>query len=394
MDLIREGVARLAAEDRSTWSGAARADRLLELRAESERLEAEVIRCTAAWDAVQAWAEDSALGPASWLAFRTGMTDADASRLVRSARLVRDHDRTARALETGEILVSHVHALAAAARDRAALYLDHEDTLIDAATKVEARDFGKVARRWRELADDEESRRDAAFAFARRGLQISETTGGGLLGGFLDPEATATVIDALDALEPPDPANVPEVPRSLAQRRADAFVLMCQRSLGGNLPESRPIAGVEVVVDHDTLARHPTGELDALRCEIEGFGPIARITAERLVCDCALARVVVKGRSEIVDYGRRTRTIPRRLRRLIRLRDQHCQYPGCRAPAAWCDVHHLIHWLRGGETNLENCALLCRRHHVACHEGGWKLARGPDGTMKVAFDPAGLALAA
>jgi 5-methylcytosine-specific restriction endonuclease McrA len=42
-------------------------------------------------------------------------------------------------------------------------------------------------------------------------------------------------------------------------------------------------------------------------------------------------------------------------------------------------VHHLVHWMLGGETNLENCALLCRRHHVAVHEGGWKLARGPDG---------------
>jgi HNH endonuclease len=57
-------------------------------------------------------------------------------------------------------------------------------------------------------------------------------------------------------------------------------------------------------------------------------------------------------------------------------------------------VHHLIHWLRGGETNLENCALLCRRHHVACHEGGWKLVRAPDGAMKVTFDPTGLVLAA
>jgi hypothetical protein len=169
---------------------------------------------------------------------------------------------------------------------------------------------------------------------------------------------------------------------------------MCQQSLGGKLAESRPIAGVEVVVDYDTLAGRPVADLDALRCDIEGFGPIARFTAERLVCDCALGRAVMKGKTEIIDFGRRTRTIPRRLRRAIRLRDQHCQYPGCRAPTAWCDVHHLIHWLHGGETNLHNCALLCRCHHVACHEGGWKLARGPDGTMKVTFDPAGLALAA
>ncbi len=113
-----------------------------------------------------------------------------------------------------------------------------------------------------------------------------------------------------------------------------------------------------------------------------------------MVCDCAIARIVIKGKSEILDLGRRTRTIPRRLRRAIRLRDQHCQYPGCRAPAAWCDVHHLVHWLVGGETNLENCALLCRRHHVACHEGGWKLARGPDGRITATFEAGGLTLAA
>ena len=52
------------------------------------------------------------------------------------------------------------------------------------------------------------------------------------------------------------------------------------------------------------------------------------------------------------------------------LRDEHCQFPGCRAPASWCDAHHLVWWTRGGDTSLENCFLLCRRHHVAVHEGG------------------------
>jgi hypothetical protein len=43
-----------------------------------------------------------------------------------------------------------------------------------------------------------------------------------------------------------------------------------------------------------------------------------------------------------------------------------------------------VHWLVGGETNLDNCALLCRRHHVAVHEGGWKLERGPNGQISLA----------
>jgi len=37
------------------------------------------------------------------------------------------------------------------------------------------------------------------------------------------------------------------------------------------------------------------------------------------------------------------------------------------------------HWLDGGPTDLGNLALVCRAHHRAIHEGGWHLARGPDG---------------
>ena len=42
---------------------------------------------------------------------------------------------------------------------------------------------------------------------------------------------------------------------------------------------------------------------------------------------------------------------------------------------------HLLEREHGGPTDLANLVLLCRRHHVMCHEGGWQLARGPDGTL-------------
>jgi hypothetical protein len=378
-ELVRNGLAALAAEDRGSWSGAARTKRLLELRALQERLDAEMIRCVAGWDAAAAWAEDSALGPTSWLASRARMTRPEASRLVSSARLVREHDATADALAAGEVSPRQVDALALAARQRADAYAEHEGTLLEAARTVEVQDFPIFTRRWRALADDERSARDAAFAYERRGLTLSPTIGGSVVGGFLDPEASSIVTKAFDALQPPDPLRGGAATRSRAQRYADALVLMAERSLGGTLPDSRPIAGADVVIGHATLAGHPLDELDELRCDIEGFGPIPRITAERLTCECALSRVVMRGRSEVLDYGRRTRIVPRRLRRVVRLRDEHCQFPGCREPAHWCDVHHVRHWLDGGETTLENLALLCRRHHVACHEGGWKLARGPDG---------------
>ena len=35
----------------------------------------------------------------------------------------------------------------------------------------------------------------------------------------------------------------------------------------------------------------------------------------------------------------------------------------------------------GGPTDLANLALICRAHHRAVHEGGWRLTRDPDGQL-------------
>jgi len=37
-----------------------------------------------------------------------------------------------------------------------------------------------------------------------------------------------------------------------------------------------------------------------------------------------------------------------------------------------------VHWIEGGETDLDNLVLLCRRHHRMVHEGGWQLAKTAD----------------
>ena len=85
--------------------------------------------------------------------------------------------------------------------------------------------------------------------------------------------------------------------------------------------------------------------------------------------------------SQPLDIGRTTRTIPPHLRTAVILRDQHCQFPGCRQPASVCEAHHLIHWAHDGPTSLGNLILLCRFHHqIAIHRWGWAITRHPDGT--------------
>ena len=40
-----------------------------------------------------------------------------------------------------------------------------------------------------------------------------------------------------------------------------------------------------------------------------------------------------------------------------------------------------MHWIEGGETDVGNLVLLCRRHHRLVHEGGWQLIKTDDGEL-------------
>ena len=82
-----------------------------------------------------------------------------------------------------------------------------------------------------------------------------------------------------------------------------------------------------------------------------------------------------------LEVGRATRVVQPAQRTALAVRDGGCVFPGCDRPLAWCEAHHLVHWLHGGPTDLDNLALLCRAHHQAVHEGGWRLRRGPDGRL-------------
>jgi 5-methylcytosine-specific restriction endonuclease McrA len=101
-------------------------------------------------------------------------------------------------------------------------------------------------------------------------------------------------------------------------------------------------------------------------------------------------RVVMAGRSEPVDVGRKTAVVPPAMRRAVIVRDRHCRFPGCDRPHRWCDAHHVVHWADGGSTAVQNLVLLCRRHHRLVHDrGGFRLQmqdgravfKRPDGSV-------------
>ena len=80
-----------------------------------------------------------------------------------------------------------------------------------------------------------------------------------------------------------------------------------------------------------------------------------------------------------------SRSIPGQLRHAVALRaGGHCEFPaGCDAPAAACDVHHIIHQQHHGPTALWNLGMFCKFHHlVVIHRWGWQLTLHPDGTTE------------
>jgi hypothetical protein len=100
-----------------------------------------------------------------------------------------------------------------------------------------------------------------------------------------------------------------------------------------------------------------------------------------MACDCSVTRVLLSQESVVMDVGRTTRIVSAPLKRALKTRDCHCRWPGCERPASKCDGHHLLSWINGGPTDLDNLVLLCRRHHRMVHEGGWQLIKTEDGQI-------------
>ncbi|HVD23866.1 MAG TPA: DUF222 domain-containing protein [Lapillicoccus sp.] len=182
---------------------------------------------------------------------------------------------------------------------------------------------------------------------------------------LLDSEAAAAADSAISALSAPVKGldGEPDL-RSAARRRADALLETVRRGVAAN-PGLPGGSKTQIIV---TI---PLADLmDQLRGA--GFTSTGQVlspgTVRRLACDAQLIPMVLGGDSELLDLGHGERYFTPAQRRAVARRDGHCTYPACTRPAAWCDIHHLRWWSRGGRTDLDNAALLCERHHTLVHQ--------------------------
>ncbi|MBB2892643.1 DUF222 domain-containing protein [Flexivirga oryzae] len=102
-------------------------------------------------------------------------------------------------------------------------------------------------------------------------------------------------------------------------------------------------------------------------------------TARRLACDADLIPVVLGTKSQPLDVGREKRLATKAIRAAVVHRDMGCTFPACDRPPGYCEIHHILPWWAGGDTALDNSAMLCRRHHQIVHRHGYTATITADG---------------
>jgi len=342
-----------------------------------------LLTCIRQFDEAGGWHEQGAASCAHWLAWRIGLDSATAREKVRVARALGKLPAIDEALRVGKLSYAKARALTRVATP------ETEAKLLELAVLATGAQLERICRGYRRaLAPDE------GLAPEERSVRRRDLPGGMVrLEIVLEPDEADLLLRALDRArevvheetdasaetqkcnDVQDVSAETSAPGSTWPSRADGMVALAENFLAGNPANGNGGERFQVMVhvDQDPLA--PDGVLSA---SLDDGTRISAETFRRIACDCGV--VAATGDGTQLNIGRRARSIPPAIRRALALRDRGCRFPGC-THTRFLHGHHIQHWLAGGETSVNNLALLCTFHHHLVHEGGWTVTRGLDGEL-------------
>lgn len=275
------------------------------------------------------------------------------------------------------VIVKTIEALPAAVRATEAVAA--EESLVGYARRFDPQQLARLAGRLADCLDPDGRLTEAADRERARDLRMWVRPDGSARGEF---EATAELAELLqthfDALAAPRPeTDGVKDPRTAGQRRHDALrdalqaVLRC-----GGLPTTSGVTTTIVVTMTEEQYRTGRG---LARTSHGALVPAAH-AFEWAGGDYRLLAVLLDRVRGVTAYSSTHRLFTENQRLALHARDRGCTFPNCSAPPGWCEVHHLVDYLDGGPTSLDNGALVCpydHRHRIA---EGWS-ARLIDGRV-------------
>jgi hypothetical protein len=355
----------LATQDVRPPTGAELGQELVRLGQERDLIDLRFSLVAAEFAATDESDRQGFVSPIDWIRFNCHMTSNAAADRVAVGERIGELPESMDAMVSGLIGFAHMTVMARTANAVGANF--NEAALIDKALENSPGKFHHICRHYRHAADPKGYAAEQAEQVENRRLSLSTWEDGSLLlSGVLDPVGGAALRTALEPLARKSGAHDD---RDRERRLADALVELAS---GGEQK-----AQIQVTSSLETLL----GLAGAPAAEMEFSLPVSSRTIERLACDSSIARVLLDSESTVIDVGRSKRVVSEPARRALKARDGSCRWPGCERPASWSAAHHVVHWIHGGSTDLDNLILLCHRHHWMVHEGNWQLVRGDDGRM-------------
>lgn len=334
---------------------------------------------------------------AHFVAWACSMSAGAAREHVRVARVLPSMPQVAAAFREGRLTYSKVRELT-----RVAGLVD-EDELLRLALEMTASQLARTVAAYRRCAGSrmavQHKRRFTTHTLHDGMVRITAVLPpeeAGLVTAAVENAARAAQCVALDELDErlpataetdraiirslgDVPAGTPPTPPDRVQGLLDVAASYLDGQ-AGEPSDDHTLVVVEVSAEQlDAGAGVDPVDLDKGKCHVVGHGAIEPATAQRLTCTSRILPVLMGESREVLKLGRTVRLATRSQRRALRIRDAGvCQFPGCHQ-TRHLDAHHIVAWSQGGPTNLDNLVLLCRRHHVQCHEGGLRLELAREG---------------
>ena len=348
----------------------------------TERLEAELCQQAAHLDAAlcrwllvlaefdtrEAFHSWECRSAAHFLNWRCGISIRTAQEQLRVARRLPELPVVTEAFSRGEISYSKARLITRIATSAT------EEMLIELARHMTVVQLERVVRGLRFT-----QKRDAGALEIEERVRVDQDYDGGLatLRGRLAPEDAALFSAALARTRRVLQSEMSaERPRGRADERdtqdspdkthrpsnVDALRAMCQTVLADG---PKPALGP----DRTRVVLHV--HTDTGRGHLHDGPELGLDTVRRLCCDAGGYEVKVDGTLPF-DLGRTTPQPSAKQRLFLMVRDGGCVFPSC-PERRFVDAHHIIHWIDRGPTDVTNLVMLCKRHHHAVHEGGYRV---------------------
>ncbi len=345
-----------------------------------------------------------------WLAQHANLPAGVArARLSLANRLANDLTVVDEALVEGRIGVDHARVFAGAINERNLEAMSELiPDLVDAASAMVFDRWKDHVRALGELADMDGPHDPDADLLKNR-LTLSESDRFGLVRGEFTADRFITIHDTLQSIadelfeqytrdhnvsggELPVPPRL-DVARTGARGDGPTIPRRRPRSLDrteGRSP-AQPPCRARVRRPPRQPPRRPRRHADAgagpvlpEHLELWGIhhrllGPLPASTVEHLLCDATWIATLLDDMGVPLDQGHAKRFATDEQRIALDARDGNCDFARCDAHHEWLDAHHIEYWDDDGPSDLDNFALLCRRHHRVAHRKGWTLELTDDG---------------